>query len=104
MATPSRSSHEDTIMKMATMALAAALALSVSPAFAQAGEGDANFAASGGSLGYSGGYGGFSGAYGGYGIYLPYAQGYAWEPEVRVQRWATEPRYRARVYRRYYPY
>jgi hypothetical protein len=92
-------------MKMATMALAAAVALSVSPAFAQAGEGDANFAASGGSVGgYSGGYGGFSGGYGGYSTYSPYAQGYAMEPEVRVQRLPPEPRYRGRVYRRYYPY
>jgi hypothetical protein len=51
-------------MKITTIALASALAMSSSLAFAQAGEGDANFAGSAQMSG--GGYGasGFSSAYG----------------------------------------
>jgi hypothetical protein len=76
-------------------------------AFAQAGEGDANFAAGGyagggyGMGGYGmGGYGvpGLSGAYG---AYDPYSQGYAWEPEARTPR-IMSPRRPARSSARNY--
>ena len=82
-------------MKITTIILAAALAMPSSFAFAQAGEGDANF-----SGGYSsGGYGGpgYSGAYGAY----PRWQSYAWEPEARYPRLLPAPRRRAPYQREY---
>ena len=82
-------------MKLSTIALAAALVVSSTYAFAQAGEGDANYTGSGGSYG---GYG-FSGAYGGY---SPYWQNYAWAPEVRPPRLTVAPRRRARLSTRIY--
>jgi hypothetical protein len=82
------------IMKLTTLALAAAFAVSGSAAFAQAGEGDSNYeghwTGDGYGAGYSPGYG--SG-------YVPYVRSYAYAPDVRVPRLATPaPRHRSRAY------
>jgi hypothetical protein len=63
-------------------------------AFAQAGEGDANYA--GGGYG-AGGYG-VPEVSGGYGAYDPYA----WEPELRLPRMTLAPRRPARLSTRHY--
>jgi hypothetical protein len=83
-------------MKLSTIALAGALVLSCTYAFAQAGEGDANFAA----RGYDAGSYGTSGFSGAYGAYDPSWQNHAGEPEVRPARLA--PRRRAHFSMRIY--
>jgi hypothetical protein len=85
-------------MKLSTIALAGALVLSSNHAFAQAGEGDANFESGGyGATNY--GESGFSGAYG---AYDPYQQNHAWVSEVRPTRITPAPRRRARLSTRIY--
>jgi hypothetical protein len=79
-------------MKLSTIALAGVLVLSSTYAFAQAGEGDANY--SGGD--YDAGSYGASGFSGAYGAYDPYLQNHAWEPEVQPRRLTLAPRRRVR--------
>ena len=64
-------------MKITTIVLASALAMPSSLAFAQAGEGDANYEGNYTCPGCGGS--GYSGVYGAY----PRLQSYAWEPEAR---------------------
>src|ERR1700722_18587696 len=97
-ADPTRLSIRITIMKLSTIALAGALALSSTYAFAQAGEGDANFAGGG----YDGGSYGSPGFSGAYGAYDPSWQNHAWESEVRPPRLTLAPRRRARLSTRIY--